>query len=414
MKVIIIVSGTDAKIRKMTSKGSLTPAHVMSVWFSKDDFVCHYHIGPGDFLVTHDTFVPSKIVFDKHVFLLTVSDESAVFLACEEDITDTRRFPFLPTAQKEMARKLIALPTTIFYPMMENVETRLNEKRVVWLFHTDRSGSTAWTQMFNSLPDWTVYATLQGWYGYLINRKIKNIEDAVKSEKYESFVVALIKHHMIKASGKSIVFKLLDFDMYMIPIISKHFPEHKMLFGYRDCLPSSKSYFKAFYDPTSELILHLAAIAPFDSSKIDIVRFSRALFTGCFNPPACIEVIRLKQPKSFFEWCVLKWAANIAAIQNAQSDGHLIKCLQYGKLVSSPRELVKDLFNHLGISEDLLEVAMDSFQTDSQAGTYISQQKMSENKPWKRTKEVVEKCNGILEEFSLPDLDSSLYLDHTL
>ena len=46
--------------------------------------------------------------------------------------------------------------------------------------------------------------------------------------------------------GYSVFWKGIGMDEHMILIIKKHFPSHKFLFAYRDCLPCSMSFYKAF------------------------------------------------------------------------------------------------------------------------------------------------------------------------
>ena len=118
----------------------------------------------------------------------------------------------------------------------------------MWLFYSARCGSTAWSQIFNALPNWTVISeSFTHVYNMICTETDFDLKELSETSRYEEMVVSLIKMHLkLAPKGNNSLFKGTATDVHMIPTIRKRFPKHKILFGYRDVLPSARSYFQAF------------------------------------------------------------------------------------------------------------------------------------------------------------------------
>ena len=97
-------------------------------------------------------------------------------------------------------------------------------------------------------------------------------------------------------------------------------------------------------------------------------------------------------------------------IREYLASGINIKTLKYDDLRGDPVDTVCDLFSHLGISLDLISLALEAMKIDSQASASCSHKKRVSNKCWVRTSESDQRWNLMLETFDFPDLDSEFQI----
>ena len=206
-------------------------------------------------------------------------------------------------------------------------------------------------------------------------------------------------------------------DEHMIPIIKKHFPSHKFLFAYRDCLPCSMSFYKAFgslpqvmnniYHANKELLSG-------DLRKLQqnpLARHGWLTYTNGYDMQFCLQVFRECKPHpNSFEYFVLSWATELRIISRHQSNGMHFHLLKYEDLQADPHSMVQGVFDYLDISADLLEIAYKSMEQDSQLDTYFSREKKIDNKSWVRTAESDQRCNAMLKAFDFPKLGAKTVL----
>ena len=159
---------------------------------------------------------------------------------------DVRKYQISYRAQTDLVRRVILTPLAKILDLVGNME--VEERNVVWLFHPVRCGSTVWSQVFAALPNWKVISESQCMiYTLLQSRNILDISGFAKTKEFENIVLAAIKLQLNSITkGYSVFWKGIGMDEHMIPIIKKHFPSHKFLFAYRDCLPCTMSFYKAF------------------------------------------------------------------------------------------------------------------------------------------------------------------------
>ena len=135
------------------------------------------------------------------------------------------------------------------------------------------------------------------------SRNILDISGFAKTKEFENIVLAAIKLQLNSITkGYSVFWKGIGMDEHMIPIIKKHFPSHKFLFAYRDCLPCSMSFYKAFgrlpqvmnniYHANKELLSG-------DLRKLQqnpLARHGWLTYTNGFDMQFCLQVFRECKP----------------------------------------------------------------------------------------------------------------------
>lgn len=383
-------------------------------------FECNPLISPTSVLLVHERFTRPEVVLQPHIHLLSIEEDVAKFMEFDKSVAvellNARKYPLLPLAQAKNAKKIIVIPRRDFNRIVSELEDR--DREVVWMFHTTRCGSTLWSQIFNALPNWTVFSETNVHY-YIMTHTISDFDfkELTDTEQYEEMVVALIKMYLnLVPRTNNVFWKGMITDHNMIPVIRKRFPQHRILFCYRDVLPSGKSYYQAFANMELMKFSVFYLLNPWVTKGRDNdwrVRQIWIWYTCGYNKPLCLAAMRSALPDpGVMEWFVLFWASTITMIREFQGSGIKFKFLRYEDMQSKPSEVVEDLFSYLNIPIGHVELALQATEADSQAGLFFDRAKRKDNPVWIRTSESVWKCNAILNAFNLPDLDSSYSLSH--
>ena len=377
-------------------------------------------ISPNSVIVTHECFKNADIVLQPHIHLLSIEDDQARFIEFDKDIgmevLNTRKYPLLISAQVSKAKKIINVPRNDFDEIVSGLE--IGQGDVVWLFHSARCGSTAWSQIFNALPNWTVISeSFTHVYNMICTETDFDLKELSETSRYEEMVVSLIKMHLkLAPKGNNLLFKGTATDVHKIPKICKRFPKHKILFGYRDVLPSARSYFQAFAADMEFLVDY--CINPWlKKVRYDDVRARQSwlLFTNGYDKDQSLAAIRLAMPDpSIMEWYVLSWAGIMIMMSEFQLKGVPFKSIKYEDLKTQPAELLQRVFEYLGIPTRYTNLALQTLKEDSQTGLFFDHDKRKHLAVWTRTGSSVSKCNAILDHFNLPDLDSSYFMTNDI
>ncbi|XP_067940921.1 uncharacterized protein [Watersipora subatra] len=415
LKFVWKLNGTERNISSsMNDETWNQPAQVLRViWRNPFSLITH----PWTFFTIHERFAPAEIVLDSRVHLLSITSKKATFTQVDCDIPNVRSHPFTWLVQTKQTTHLIVLPIQVFYDLVKNID--VNDRKVVWMFHTARCGSTAWAQVFNQLPGWTVfsepqvmfYSVLYGDHGYC------SAESFSKSVTYRKMLEATVKMYLRQTPEKSSVFwKGKHMDEHSIKIIAKYFPHHKIFFAYRDARPSISSFDRVFGNTAlAQEYVKTLMHDPFDDDWWFQPSNSRA-FTNGYDHQFCKKVIAKVRPRRLVEWGCFWWAAKITTVLQSLDDGIVVKPIKYENLVSDRRGTVTKVFDYLDIPGDLVDIACETLNYDSQAGvTNVSWKSRAREDPgiWTRDSESVERCNMILREFHLPEIQSHFQFSDT-
>ena len=404
------ISGVSAKLEDIkTGREKKLTAHVLRNVLTVTSTPL---TTPYSFFTVHDRFAPASIILEKNVHLLSIDKEQVKYLRFNKDldILNLRKHPILFLAQLMNVNEVITLPRKEFDRIMNKID--IDDREVVWFFHTIRCGSTVWGQIFDSLPQWTVISESQALYHTVVYaRKEVDISAFSKTKEYEDMVVAAIKSYVRMApKGHSIFWKTAPVDDHMLEVIRRRFPCHKILFGYRNALPCALSFEKAFgWLPSVQRRLRyvMNAIANVPPSTGE-ARVGWLFHTQGYNPDLTVKAVRTsKLTFNTFEWFVLLWAIKITMIQEFEANGGKFKPIKYESLMKNPREVISGVFDYVNVPKNFVETALKTMECDSQAGLFFSHKNRASFKSWQRSNETVQRCNDVLKVFDLPSLDSS-------
>lgn len=395
------------------------PAQVMKNLATIPLFV---YANPNTFVTVHERFSPAEVIFRENVHILYINSKQAAFIEVDEsvDIMNVRKHPIFFLAQNEHAKKLIILPLQVFEDLVEKLD--VSDRKVVWFFHSTRCGSTAWAQVFHALPNWTVYSEPQCIYytSLYSDHGFPSVQQFAESDLYSRYVTLMIKYSLATMPEHNNVFwKGTIMDENLIPVIAKQFPHHKILFGYRDILPNAVSFHNITTNfPAAPVVMRctLNQTTRWDHRQLSIIRVLNANLTNGISKERCDAIYKQVQIQHVFERIVFMLAAKISLVKQFAASGVEVKFVKYEDLMADERRAIVALFTYVGVARDMVDIAWEALQGDSQAGSSISRENRSLslgrrfNKGWQRTDEGLERCNKILRLFNLPQLDSSLQL----
>ena len=396
-------------------KEKLKTAQVLKICYR---FKYNHHVNPTSFCLIHERFIQTEAVLRPHIYPVYISEDVARFIELDQqmssEILNTRKHPIRSHALTANAVKVIDVPRKDLDRIVSQLPD--DRRRVVWMFHTTRCGSTVWSQIFNSLPDWTVFSEPDThFYRMIYLESDFDYEKLTQTKQYEDMVVSSIQLYLnLAPKDNNIFWKATITDYHMIPIIQKRFPHHKILFSYRDVLPSGKSYFKAFANLDLMRFVVYYVLNPWlpRGSDEDRIHACWMAFTNGFSKTRCLTAIRSALPDpGVMEWFVLFWASTITMVQEQQRSGLKIKSIKYEDMQTEPAKVINEVFKYVDIPTNFVELGLEATEKDSQAGLHFDQQHRKKNPAWVRTSESVRKCNAVLSAFDLPDLDSSFTFD---
>ena len=399
----------------LEGRETVRTAQVLKNWYT---LKCSNFATPSSFFTTHEYFAPVDIIRKKNVTLLRVSETEAVFSELDPtmNLLDVRKHPIFFIPQTYQCRRIIRIPSWAFQQAVDKID--ITDRRVVWMFNTQRCGSTTWAQIFSALPNWTVLSEPQVFYQSIVNGYSGNdIPLFTETTEFEAMLTGIIKFYVSLAPpGGSVLWKTMPVDEPMLKVVPKLFPEHKLTFTYRNVLTNAGSYHQCYmrWPLVLNYIRHLE-IDPFNKNPTGQLRVARLVYNNGFDVELCAKAIEESKLKAvIFEWFVLKWAAKIRAVLDAKAEGIEIKPVKYEFLLKDLRKSVTQLFEYLEVSADLIPKALAAASADSLAGTFISRDAKARNTRWNRTTDGVNRCNKVLEIFGLPDLDTDYVMDGSI
>jgi len=346
-----------------------------------------------------------------NVMLYCLTADTAYFIQYDEgdNLFDTRKYPIIFLSQTMIAKRFIRLPRDDFLNFTQYIN--VDQVNVVWMFHSVRCGSTAYSQVFNALPGWITMSEPQS-LGSIFDTQGDQALFFVKSAEFKTVAEAIVKCNLknIPENNKGVFIKSSVFDEHLPPMIGKVFPHHKLLFAYRDVQPGAESFYKVVNPVVVDAMLSLS-IDPFTEDRHGArQRLMASLGYLTDNVKNLLQKVR---PQSLIEWYTLQWSIRNHLFHQAIRGNKAIRfySLRYEDLQRNRTDTIVRLFKHLNIDQENLDAALASLEIDSQEGTFLSKQARARNPNWNRTEDSVARCNEILRAFKLPDFDSDFNFD---
>lgn len=205
----------------------------------------------NSYILKHESFERPSYLLKPNICLVFIIKDIVYFI--EHDLSenpyDTKRYPFYFLAHKEVAVKVITLHIDEFVKLgMELDDPKCD---MTWMFHTGRCGSTTLVQALNAVEDITAISEPQHLaLNYLADVCLpswSSMKSLASSEAFEDLNIActnyLLKDFQV---GQKVCLKtgLIGQYQFILPLIIKRYPHHKVISVHRDGKSSANSMYR--------------------------------------------------------------------------------------------------------------------------------------------------------------------------
>ncbi|KAF6033324.1 hypothetical protein EB796_008370 [Bugula neritina] len=399
-------------------------AQLLRVWKNSIGRIININLR-HHFLSTHMRFVHPTYALQKHITLMTVTDKEAIFSIHDpdEDVLDVRKYPFLSLAQPTKTNYLLIMPISSMIKLGEELGDP--KAKVIWIYHTGRCGSTAMSQVFNSLPDVVSISEPLCLFSLEMVFKEKSLgkkEVAYFNSKdyqtiYKNAVRLILKPYRKEAkifAVKSQAY-MSKIDLQLIP---KLFPEFCEIFMYRGI----KEQIISMYKPTrgghlqGEISLAVAN-NPLLSRLLPNVYPSSILFVSCSNQQHLKWVFKKENllKSDDFTISVIQFVETCFHYKEMVAKGSPVVAVKYEHLRDDNAKFFEVLFNHVGLelTPERKRLIDQALSEDSQKGTFLDRKRM-EVKKIEITPAMIDSANDYLNYYGLPSWGEHLTLPNTI
>ncbi len=356
----------------------------------------------SNFLYVHERYAdPAEVVLrSDRVTLMDLDREWAIFCVSdpEDDVCDTRKYPFMFLSQFARARRLVLLPARFLHRLAE--EAGDPSARVAVINMTARCGSTLCSQLFNRVPSVRSmsepFALLDIHHMYRTGR-IGREENA---RLVRSAMRLLCRTADADGGATSVVLvKLPAFCSPQAEIIADQMPEARLFFNTRHPRPSLESFLKIVTFLRSSLYFRLGW-----NWRYLAERFPYPYDRGQRYEAVYGSLNRKRQEISFEELGALNYAGAFATyLENRDIYSQVIL---YERLREDPEGSLRRLFRELDLPEEHLPAALAATRFDSQGATFASGETRVDGRV--RRPEAWKKVDNIFARMRLPfTVDSS-------
>ena len=383
----------------------------------KEDFQT---LSRWNWIGTHASFEHPSFVLRHDVSLICCQLDMAVFVQTppEYDIFDCRQSPFIHLGQFDQAYRIVTLPIASLIRLGNELGDP--KAKVIWLHSTGRCGSTALGQVFEVIPNcitisepmpiFTLRLGATEAYGDADYRAY--LKDPIYLEAMRAIMRLLAKPNQHKP--ETILIKNFTLSgVNELPEMEKLIPNQVHLFLYRDCLATVKSYLKSL---NSHFWMGLVMSLRSNAALRYVIRSPHLLLKSLSHPEVIdgnqwLDDSALQLRMSAFGLLVMQWATLCDYYNRVRVTGRSsVRAIRYEDIVENKIQTLRLLFQYCGISEEYLELAKKSLETDSQIGTVLAKSNLAKHKQNDITSEMMNEANFYLRGFNLPPLNQPVYL----
>ena len=348
-----------------------------------------------DFLTTYGSCVHPRIVLNPNISLYAITKHEAVFVETPKNLNLFRSDvnPFLYIAQFLYCRHIITMPIQSFHMLATEIPD--STVPIIWLSNTGRCGSTIVGQIFESVTG----SVLMSENDSLTNLSYLKIKDKLSVKEYNEMLLSIIKIICKPIPNtRRFCIKPRSCGLVHLESISRLLPNIKLLFLYRNALPTVSS-FLALTISESALVCWryfsdsdiISRLFPFFRKYL---RYYFALRDDDFlKDPATMNTV---------EMFTSMWAQFIILARHVRSQNKNVIPIKYEEVTSDPLRTCKRVFLAVGI--DIIEAqhAVVALQRDSQRGSVLSTTAIGKDPRRSVNKTDRLKADAILSKYNLP------------
>jgi hypothetical protein len=362
-------------------------------------------VSPRDFITCHEMFTDPGYVLQPNVSLYCLTKDYAYFVEtpASVDVFNSDTSSFLYIGQFTNALKVIKFPLASFCKLADRLG---NPKvKVCFMPNTGRCGSTLLANALGKVPGTLLYAEPDCLtnIGHLWKQK------HVTQSEYERMVVATMRILCKpRQETDTICIKTRSCASCHLNTIKKFFPEFTIIFGYRNSLKTVSSFLGLMLSETAQSLAMYLIDSDTFSKYIPWFR-RRFFYYFCFmlEENFFTEIADNMNTVELFTYA---WANCIKVMQEFLRQGGVLTPILYEDMDADKVATLENVFKELDIDKKHVAVALKAFTEDSQAGSPLSRENISNLKRRKISRENIVKANVILAKFDLPNLGEEFRL----
>jgi hypothetical protein len=319
---------------------------------------------PADFELREGPEVDPQIVLTNPLISLYCLDHAnrrALFVETAPGV-DLSQSPFLYQAQYENTLRLIGVPYETLNELTREIS--LDDRKIILVYSVGRTGSTLLGASLNAVegivglsePDvFTQLVALREWDGS---------NDAEISALMESCMKVLCKPTEQTPNPAGWVIKFRSFVIELGDLLYKHFPDTRNIFLYRHAEPWLNSMLRAFGDAGEDLGFRAWAQG----------------WLSTLVPPIARHVQAGGPLLTLSSMCSMVWLSVLERYTDLRSSGMPGLAIRYEDMKAAPHQTLQRIFEHCGLPMTSMDAVYQVLERDSQAGSAISQEALSQKK----------------------------------
>lgn len=311
---------------------------------------------PGDF--SYDRVGeadPAIVVTDPSLSLYCLEPDArrALFVQLPEGM-DITEVPFIFMAQYEHAQGLYAVPYDTLHRLAGGIDL---SRRLLFIHSTGRAGSTLLSKAFGAIDDVTSLSEPDV-YSQAVMLRFAGGSDEEIRDLLASATKILFNPAVAPGSGLCVV-KTRSQAIEVVDLLSAAFPSARNLFLYRDLAPYMRSATRAFR---------------FDEIPPPVVPDVVAAIATWI--PILAQELGHRADVSGFEISGFLWLSAMHGYARLRAAEIPILPVRYEDLVRDPSGNLDAIFTYLDLPADRVEDALQAFERDSQAGSFLSREEV--------------------------------------
>ncbi|KAE9551072.1 hypothetical protein FO519_005709 [Halicephalobus sp. NKZ332] len=347
-----------------------------------------------DFVTVDDGFIEKSALKNEDWTVYSLDKSGVVFVQLPQKLQEYTidKYPFVFIPIFEEAMRTAEMDLDSFLSLSNELEVDYKPPKTLFFTNTARCAST----LFGSMLQHENHSIVIGEHSSLIGISIGYSENYWSSEEVEKLLPALVK--VIRKgipSEKLFVLKGASTEVKLVPFFSKTMPEilHIFMFRKKGIESVEKMLLR---DPQQLILARIYQFSPF--------------FTTLFGYVSACEgkSYRELKPKEVKEFSMIVYGAPYSYYKKNQEifDFDIV---WHHELIQNCENVLKPIFEKLGLPLDLLATAKSRLNRDSQQNTFLSQSALAGIQTTQMTEEVKSNLRRYAERFQMEADVSGLF-----
>lgn len=343
--------------------------------------------GLGDFVSTPEGQAdPSILLHSPNIspYCFDEANRQAIFVETTEGV-DIAEYAFFYQGQFEHAQRLFVVP----YETMHRVAVGIPAGSVplVLIHSTGRSGSTLMSKAFGEIEE-TTSLSEPDVYTQIVGMRTARIEtDDELTALLHSATKLLFKPAYAGASAMWVL-KFRSMCVEIADLLLDAFPDARNLFLYRNVDSYIVSITRAF----------LSAPELEDTERLEGATAMMARYV----PLLADHLAETGGEISTIEMPTLMWLSTMHRYVAWRRSGIPMLGVRYEDMRAHPLPTLREVFNYVGLPDDVVEVAARALDRDSQAGSIASREAISTRVHREITEEQWDQVRELTRKYPLP------------